>query len=373
LHTKRNLWQRSIDIILANQSPAGSFPASPEFPTYRYAWLRDGTFTAYALDLAGRHRAAARFYHWVNDVMGFHCGKAWRLLESKQRGECPGPDGFLHTRYQLCGQEGVEPWGNFQLDGYGIYLWGLERHRAMTGDEVWKDSWDALELVASYLTAFWDARCLDCWEENDSHLHPSTLACIYGGLVAYLEGYRQQGLPCPQEAVVQGVLARLPAVVERDFYQNGHFTKHPGRAAVDANLLWLAVPFRLFDPADSRMTATVAQIERDLVTPDGGVKRYAHDTYYGGGPWVLLTSWLGWYYTQVGNCRRAEELLAWVEGQADPQGNLPEQVPVHMNAPDHYPVWVERWGPIASPLLWSHAMYLVVVDALDGIGQNHCK
>ncbi len=25
--------------------------------------------------------------------------------------------------------------------------------------------------------------------------------------------------------------------------------------------------------------------------------------------------------------------------------------------------WVERWGPVATPLLWSHAMYLIMEEA----------
>jgi len=27
--------------------------------------------------------------------------------------------------------------------------------------------------------------------------------------------------------------------------------------------------------------------------------RYADDTYYGGGEWVLLATWLGWYYVEA--------------------------------------------------------------------------
>jgi hypothetical protein len=27
--------------------------------------------------------------------------------------------------------------------------------------------------------------------------------------------------------------------------------------------------------------------------------------------------------------------------------------------------WQRKWGPVATPLLWSHAMYLVLVDAIE--------
>jgi hypothetical protein len=39
---------------------------------------------------------------------------------------------------------------------------------------------------------------------------------------------------------------------------------------------------------------------------------------------------------------------------------LPEQVNSVMLAPAHYDRWVKLRGPIASPLLWTHAKYLIV-------------
>ena len=61
---------------------------------------------------------------------------------------------------------------------------------------------------------------------------------------------------------------------------------------------------------------------------------------------------------------KAKGLLTWIESVADSHGDLPEQVNEHTLAPKMFPVWKERWGPVASPLLWSHAMYLILVQAL---------
>ena len=36
-----------------------------------------------------------------------------------------------------------------------------------------------------------------------------------------------------------------------------------------------------------------------------------------------------------------------------------------MLAPDHYAPWVAQRGPIARPLLWSHAKYLLARHALQ--------
>jgi GH15 family glucan-1,4-alpha-glucosidase len=111
------------------------------------------------------------------------------------------------------------------------------------------------------------------------------------------------------------------------------------------------------------MRATVSQIEHDL--HGGGVRRYAVDTYYGGGEWVLLAAWLGWYYVEIGEQSWAREILEWVEHQADEDSYLPEQIPENLIDPSCYQPWVDKWGEIASPLLWSHAEYIILHQALN--------
>jgi GH15 family glucan-1,4-alpha-glucosidase len=149
----------------------------------------------------------------------------------------------------------------------------------------------------------------------------------------------------------------------------GHFIKFSGSSEVDASLLGISVPFGVVSPNDPIMRETVVKIEQSLHT-DGGVHRYSKDTYYGGGEWVLLTAWLGWYYTKLGDSNsleKANKVLRWVQDQAGKDGNpgdLPEQVAVNLNDLAWYSPWVEKWGPIASPLLWSHAMYIILDLAL---------
>ena len=107
-------------------------------------------------------------------------------------------------------------------------------------------------------------------------------------------------------------------------------------------------------------------VEKELHRPDGGVYRYKEDVYYGGGEWILLTAWLGWYYAKNNEPQRAQRLLDWIEACADAEGILPEQVNDHLLAPNEYQPWVKRWGPVATPLLWSHAMYLILSEELKG-------
>jgi GH15 family glucan-1,4-alpha-glucosidase len=112
------------------------------------------------------------------------------------------------------------------------------------------------------------------------------------------------------------------------------------------------------------MEGTVQRIEADLVGASGGVHRYRADTFYGGGEWTLLTALLGQYYAQVHNHAAALRCLRVVEAHAGEQGQLPEQWSNAALAPAYIRQWTERWGGVATPLLWSHAEYLRLAAAL---------
>jgi GH15 family glucan-1,4-alpha-glucosidase len=346
-----DLYTHSIDLIRANQSPNGAFVASPTFATYHYSWFRDGAYIAYAMDLAGQHDSAARFYDWAAATVRDRAETVERAIAAAAHGQ-PAPADLLHTRYTLDGAEGADDWPNFQLDGFGTLLWGMAEHLRLHAAEL-PDGWRiAMGLLARYLGALWRLPCYDCWEEFSEHVHTATLAAIYGGLnaAAWMLG---------DERAAQAAAAIRQFVRER-CVSGGSLTKFVGSNAVDASLVHVATPYRLLEPADPLMRATVARIEAELRREGGGVHRYADDSYYGGGEWVLLTAYLGWYYVEVGEVARARALLGWVAAQADAAGNLPEQVAAHLNHPAMLPVWEHRWGPSARPLLWSHAAYLTL-------------
>ncbi|SMB88455.1 Glycosyl hydrolases family 15 [Thermanaeromonas toyohensis ToBE] len=344
------LLTRSIEILKKHQAWTGAFPAAPYFPPYRYVWLRDGTFVAWALDWVGEREAAGAFYSFMSRTILKHSYKIERALKRATEGYPLDDATCLHTRYTLKGEEGQEPWGNFQLDGYGTFLWGLAHH-LRAGGRGREEYIKVIAEVTRYLCGLWKIPCLDCWEERGDRLHPSTLAAIYGGLKAVLDW-----LPLNLKEKAQEVLIALPEVVKKEFVVDGHLVKEAYSPEVDGNLLWLAIPYGVLDLEEPVFIATVQKIEEDL--RGGGVKRYRGDTFYGGGEWVLLTAWLAWYYRLRGKEEEARELLSWIEAQADEEGQLPEQVPSNLTSEEHYYYWIERWGPIARPLLWSHAMYI---------------
>ncbi len=389
---RRRLVGRSLEILLGNQHPGGAFPAAPGYDTYRYCWVRDGTFIAHALDRFGFHDEADRFHRWTAETVVRHRYRVEAMEDAGGNGP-PFDDAVLHTRFTLEGTESRRAWGNFQLDGYGFWLVGLARHRELSGADM-SSCLDAVELVARYLTAAWERPCYDCWEEYPHRRHPTTLAAVAAGLQSADRllggdsgartaeriladiadrGTRNGALvkllderlsPVP----VGGSMAEGPAAVA------GH--ERSGKPlpedAVDAGALLVLGEFGPYRADDVIVTATLGRIETDLVV-DGGVHRYLEDEYYGGGLWILLSGALAALQARRGDRARAEEIVRWIEAQADSAGNLPEQVGTALRHPGHQGPWVDRWGPVGSPLLWSHAMYLLAVDETwpGGFGYSH--
>jgi isomaltose glucohydrolase len=348
----------STELILANQAPSGAYVASPTFPTYRYSWFRDGAFIADAMSRAGHVGSAEAFFGWCARIVRSREDRVEQLVTRHLRGERVRADEHLHTRYTLDGDESDEVWENFQLDGYGTWLWALDAH--LTRHGLARDRHvAAAELTARYLAAFWSEPSYDWWEEHLEERHTSTLAAIAAGLRA-VAGWAEVTADVRGGATgaIDGILTSIAAhgVV------GGSLTKWLGSSAVDGSLTACFVPFGLYDPGDPVARSTVARIERELAP--AGVYRYLDDVYYGGGQWVLLAGFLGWYHAVAGDRGRAEELLAWMVRQADGHAQLPEQVAVDLLHPEHEAGWIARWGPSARPLLWSHAMLLTLADAL---------
>jgi GH15 family glucan-1,4-alpha-glucosidase len=356
------LARRSVAVIRANQAPSGAYLASPNFPVYRYSWFRDGAFIADAMSRAGDGASAEAFFRWCAAVVEARAAKIGSLIDRHRAGQAIGPDEFLHARYTVEGEEVSHEWWNFQLDGYGTWLWALAAHARRTKAVNLDTYRTAIALSVRYLVEFWNEPSYDWWEEHVGQRHTSTLAALYAGFV---EARQWEQLPADlreqagrtAEAIRQTVLARGR--------QDGHLVKWLGGDALDASLVACGVPFGLLKPDDPIMTATIAAIESRLA--HGGVHRYLDDTYYGGGEWPLLSALLGWHYATVGRVKDAHAQLDWIVKHATAERDLPEQVPDHLLAPGARQAWIDRWGPVATPLLWSHAMFLTLALELGAL------
>jgi len=221
------------------------------------------------------------------------------------------PSGPWDSRYALDGS--VDPvawWPHRQFDGLGLWIWAMEnhveRHRVASR---WGDAADATRV---FLARTWREPCHDWWEER-SGVHAATLGCIWAALRR------------------DDIAASARDAREQERLDGSHaFLVVLGLAGVDV----------------------LSEIESTL-----GYHRHLDDEYYGGGEWPVLAGLVGWARSVNGLDAKAQ--LAWIEAQATADGALPEQSGEKLR-PELYGAWVARWGSSALPLLWSHAMYLIL-------------
>lgn len=351
------LKKQSVQAILRNQNGDGAIIASPDFAQYHYSWLRDGSFIAFALDRAGEHDASSRFHTWVTRTLDGIADSIDDVVEKKLSGQEVDPLHMPPARFSLTNSSEPDDWPNFQIDGYGTWLWSLGQHMEMTGVATLSESLrTTVERIARYLSAYAFSPCYDVWEESRTGLHTSTLACVYGGLstAARLLGSGEY-------------LSRASDVAERirdSSREYGRYVKSSESSDVDSSVLWLGTPFNVVSTTDDVFAATVREIE-DVLTLQGGLRRYPTDVYFGSGAWPVLTASLGWHFVGIGNIPEAIRCRDWIAQRFDDLGRLGEQFFGETRDPKNYSKWVDRWGLPAKDLVWSHAMFVILCVEID--------
>ncbi|MCV2395997.1 extracellular solute-binding protein [Actinotalea sp. M2MS4P-6] len=360
---------RSHAVIAAHQHRSGAYPASPTFSAYRgYAWLRDGSFVADGMSRWGDVGSAEAFHDWAAGVLVDRSDRVGSIVADVAAGREVPVSAMLPTRFTLDGADGSDPWWDFQTDGYGMWLWAVTEHARRHGVHLARWA-PAIDLATDYLLAVGDRPCYDWWEEHVEQVHTSTLGAVRAGLLAAVAGGTLDPARAERAAtaaaglrsrVLTDGLARGRAADPADV----HLAKWFGSDQVDASLAACVVPFGLAPLGSDLARATLDAVSRDLDV-DGGVHRFAADVFYGGGQWPLLSCLLGWNLLAAGDRAGAERHLDWALATATPTGDLPEQVPDHLLHPEHRDEWLHRWGPVATPLLWSHGMVLTLTTALS--------
>lgn len=359
----RALADRSIRLITDLQTPEGAYPASPTFSAYvGYSWLRDGAFIADAASIAGQVDSATRFFDWCADVLVRRADHIRWIVAESRAGRPPAAEHMLPARFTFTGEDGVDEWWDFQLDGYGTWVWALAEHLERHGLDGGPYR-EAVALTTDYLVASWERPCYDWWEEHAQHVHVSTLACIAAGLEAAVRAGLVDATRASEATAASHAIRDL---VGSQGTADGHLIKWIGSTAVDGSLAAAIAPLGVVAPDSDLARATIDVLESHL-TVDGGVHRYLGDTFFGGGQWPLLSCFLGLAHLAAGDGRRAGLLFDWAVSTATADLHLPEQVDRHLIAPRMRQPWIDRWGVAATPLLWSHAMFLRLGIALGRI------
>jgi GH15 family glucan-1,4-alpha-glucosidase len=252
---------------------------------YRYCWVRDATFTLYALMLAGFTAEAAAWRDWLlravagkPSQMNIMYGLAGeRRLPEIELGWLPGYEGSAPVR---IGNAACE---QFQLDVYGELMdaMHLARRGGLAPDE---NAWRVERALTSYLESTWSEPDNGIWEVRGPKrhfTHSKVMAWVaVDRMVKVVENFGLQG-PVERWRALRARIHEEVCLHGFDRERNT-FVQYYGGTELDASLLMIAL-VGFLPPDDPRIRGTVEAIERDMVA-DGFVLRYRTKPHVDGLP-----------------------------------------------------------------------------------------
>jgi isomaltose glucohydrolase len=257
-----SLARRSIEVILAGQTAHGAYLAPrPSRPT-----ATAGSATAPSSPTpwtSGASSTARRAFHaWVRACSS-------RTRRSRPSPADPTPAARAAHALPPDGTPGSEDWPNFQLDGFGTWLWAYGAHVRRTGQDADADDGAVVRGRGRLPLALCGRAQLRLLGGAPGACPSSTLAAIFAGLrrlLRLLDDRYYLGA-AERRAFVP---ARPPDRRARALHQARRQRRRRRQPAVGpCRTAWCCRP-------DHRVvTATVAKVRRDLLDPDGGVHRYA--------------------------------------------------------------------------------------------------
>jgi GH15 family glucan-1,4-alpha-glucosidase len=300
---------------------------------YRYCWLRDATFTLYALMSCGFRDEAMAWRTWLLRAVAGDPGQLQVMY---------GPDGTRRLpEFELDwlpGYEGSRPVriGNAattqrQLDVYGevVDVLHVARREGLMTDG---DSWALQRAILRSLESIWTEPDEGIWEVRGPRrpfTHSKVMAWVaFDRAVKTVERFGLEG-PVDRWRALRDAAHR--EVCERGFNPTRQaFTQFYGSDELDASLL--RIPLVGFLPADDpRVLRTVAAIERELCV-DGFVRRYhtkedgrVDGLPAGEGAFLPCTFWLADNYVLQGRIDEARAVFDRLVPLANDVGLLAEE------------------------------------------------
>jgi GH15 family glucan-1,4-alpha-glucosidase len=299
---------------------------------YRYCWLRDATFTLYALMTSGFRDEAISWRDWLlraaagqPQALQIMYGPAGeRRLDEATLDWLPG---YAGSRPVRIGNAATQ---QFQLDVFGEVMDALHVGRRV-GIPHNEDAWQLQNKLTEFVEEAWRLADEGIWEVRGPRRHfTHSKVMAWVALDRAIKSVEESGYSGPVER-----WRRVRSELHADVCQNGYsprlnaFTQYYGSASTDASLLMIPL-VGFLPPTDPRVRGTIAAVERDLLQ-DGFVRRYLQEDASvdglppGEGAFLPCTFWLADNYCLVGRREEATNLFERLVVCANDLGLLAEE------------------------------------------------
>jgi GH15 family glucan-1,4-alpha-glucosidase len=283
---------------------------------YRYCWLRDATFTLYALMSAGFTDEAVAWRDWLLRAAAgspadlqvmYGCAGERRLPEL----ELPWLPGYEDSRPVRVGNAAV---GQLQLDVFGEVMDALHQARRI-GIPPDSSAWSLEVALMEFLESSWREPDEGIWEvrgPSRQFTHSKVMAWVATDrAVKAVEHFGADG-PVDRWRRLRDEIKAEVCDLGWD-RERQTFTQYYGSRELDAALLMVPL-VGFLPPDDARVRGTLAAIERELCE-DGFVHRYSQpDSSVDGlppgeGAFLACTFWLADNHALAGRHGQARALF----------------------------------------------------------------
>jgi len=298
---------------------------------YRFAWLRDASFTVQALNTLGHTKEAMAFLNWFQGIIAAHADPSEIQIMYGLHGERELSelellhlDGYKGSRPVRIGNGAA---GQRQLDVYGEVLdaaYELTRY----GGELAPKDWPFIRSLADYVVTVWQEEDAGIWEVRGGSRH-----FVYSKVMCWVALDRAVKLceclghdeerarwTSEAEAIKEKVLS------EGYSEKAGAFVQSFGSDTLDAsNLLIPLVGFLPFTDArvQSTIEATIKGLSNGIF-----VHRYKGDDGLSGseGAFLLCSFWLIDCLTLSGRVDEARGMFEKLMGLSNHLGLFSEEI-----------------------------------------------
>ncbi|WP_035347312.1 glycoside hydrolase family 15 protein [Edaphobacter aggregans] len=295
----REMVNRSALLLkLLTDREYGSIVAAPTFALpeeiggernwdYRYTWLRDSSFTLYAMMRLGFVEEAAQFQRWIHDRLNYDSPLGplqvlYRIDGSQETPETVLDNlrGYMDSKPVRVGNAAYD---QLQLDIYGELMDAIYLANKY-GDASSHDDWENEKRVLRWLADNWNREDDGIWEVRGGRKH-----FLHSRLMCWVAFDRAVRLGSKRSfAGPFGWMEEARDAISDDIHNNfwdeerKAFVQYKGGKDLDASVLLMPM-MRFISPSDPRWLSTLDAIEREL-TVDTLVYRYRNQGQIDGIP-----------------------------------------------------------------------------------------
>jgi GH15 family glucan-1,4-alpha-glucosidase len=324
---------------------------------YRYVWIRDASFTLYALMRLGYMNEAAAFMRWIEARCGeLEPGAPLQVMygldghHDLMETELRHFEGYMKSRPVRIGNAAYE---QLQLDIYGELMDSVYIYNSL-GEPISYSLWKNLVRLIDWVCGNWTRPDEGIWEgRGGAHEFLYSRVMCWVALDRGVRLAQKRSFPAPLEKWV-----RIRDEIYRGIYDGfwdpelKSFVQYKGAKAVDASMLLM--PLVKFSGANDPQGLSTLKVVQERLVEDSLVYRYnvlegAYSGFPGReGTFSVCSFWNVECLARAGDLRLARYYFEKTLGYASPLGLYSEELGLHGQQLGNFPQALTHLGLISA-------------------------